>query len=119
MISENISEPEDKYINILIDFGFKKLFGVEPNKYLLKDFLNSILPAQHQIKNLTYQKNEHLSNAPLDRSDCNRECTILPTIVSQTSFGTSPDSVADTYQLLQLEPWLAPIPHSAGLSIFS
>ena len=67
MISENSNQSEGKYINALTDFGFKKLFGTEPNKYLLSDFLNSILPAHHQIKNLTYQKNEHLSNAPLDR----------------------------------------------------
>ena len=67
MISNNNNQSEEKYINILTDFGFKKLFGTEPNKYLLRDFLNSILPAHHQIKDLTYQRNEHLSNAPLDR----------------------------------------------------
>ena len=67
MVYGNSNQSEEKYINILTDFGFKKLFGTEPNKYLLRDFLNSILPAHHQIKDLTYQKNEHLSNAPLDR----------------------------------------------------
>ena len=59
MVSDNSNQSEEKYINILTDFGFKKLFGTEPNKYLLRDFLNSILPAHHQIKDLTYQKNEH------------------------------------------------------------
>ena len=67
MVYGNSNQSEEKYINILTDFGFKKLFGTEPNKYLLSDFLNSILPAHHQIKDLTYQKNEQLSNTPLDR----------------------------------------------------
>jgi hypothetical protein len=30
----------EKYINPFTDFGFKKLFGTEPNKDLLIDFLN-------------------------------------------------------------------------------
>ena len=34
---------EDRYINPLTDFGFKKLFGEEANKELLTDFLNQIL----------------------------------------------------------------------------
>lgn len=57
----------DKYINPLTDFGFKKLFGSEPNKELLIDFLNQLLPQKHQIKDLSYLKNEHLSDNELDR----------------------------------------------------
>ncbi|MEZ4884873.1 MAG: Rpn family recombination-promoting nuclease/putative transposase [Chitinophagales bacterium] len=57
----------DKYINPLTDFGFKKLFGSEPNKDLLIDFLNVLLPSKHTIKNLTYTKNEHLGETLLDR----------------------------------------------------
>ena len=34
---------KDKYINPFTDFGFKKLFGTEPNKNLLIDFLNELL----------------------------------------------------------------------------
>jgi len=58
---------KDKYINPLTDFGFKKLFGVEPNKELLIDFLNQLLPSIHQIKNLTYTKNEHLAGSEYER----------------------------------------------------
>lgn len=58
---------KDKYINPLTDFGFKKLFGVEPNKELLIDFLNQLLPSIHQIKNLTYTKNEHLGSSEYER----------------------------------------------------
>ena len=56
-----------KYINPLTDFGFKKLFGTEPNKDLLIDFLNQILPERHLIKDLNYSKNEQLGQAELDR----------------------------------------------------
>ena len=58
---------KDKYINPLTDFGFKKLFGTEPNKDLLIDFLNQILPERHQIKDLNYSRNEQLGQAELDR----------------------------------------------------
>lgn len=57
----------DKYINPLTDFGFKKLFGVELNKELLIDFLNQLLPSIHQIKDLTYTKNEHLGGSEYER----------------------------------------------------
>ncbi|CAA6809279.1 MAG: Unknown protein, partial [uncultured Aureispira sp.] len=58
---------KDKYINPLTDFGFKKLFGIEPNKELLIDFLNQLLPSVHQIKDLTYTKNEHLGGSEYER----------------------------------------------------
>ena len=58
---------EERYLHPLTDFGFKKLFGTEPNKALLIDFLNQLLPQHHQIKNLTYTKNEQLSSSPDDR----------------------------------------------------
>ena len=58
---------QDRYINPLTDFGFKKLFGTEPNKVLLIDFLNQILPEKHQIQQLTYAKNEFIGRTELDR----------------------------------------------------
>lgn len=62
-----MSALKDKYINPLTDFGFKKLFGTEPNKILLIDFLNQILPKKHRIKELTYARNEQLGLNELDR----------------------------------------------------
>ena len=56
-----------KYLNPLTDFGFKKLFGSEPNKELLIDFLNQILPSKHKIDTLTYAQNEHLGHNEIDR----------------------------------------------------
>ncbi|MBD2148908.1 Rpn family recombination-promoting nuclease/putative transposase [Pseudanabaena sp. FACHB-1277] len=57
----------DRYINPLTDFGFKRLFGSEPNKNILIDFLNVILPPQHRVQDLTYHSTENLGNTPLDR----------------------------------------------------
>lgn len=56
-----------KFINPFTDFGFKKLFGEEANKDLLIDFLNQLLPKEDQIKELSYQKNEHFPRAEEDR----------------------------------------------------
>ena len=59
---------EEKYINPFTDYGFKKLFGEEPNKDLLLDFLNELLKEeQGQIKELTYLKSEHLGTSDIDR----------------------------------------------------
>jgi len=38
-----MAEIKGKYINPFTDFGFKRLFGEEPNKDLLLDFLNELL----------------------------------------------------------------------------
>ncbi|NER20807.1 MAG: Rpn family recombination-promoting nuclease/putative transposase [Symploca sp. SIO1C2] len=58
---------QDRYINLLTDFGFKRLFGTEPNKELLIDFLNVMLPAKHKVQDVSYRNNENLGNTPLDR----------------------------------------------------
>jgi len=55
-----------RYINPLTDFGFKKLFGTEPNKILLIDLLNQILPDK-KIKDLTYSSGEKLGLTEIDR----------------------------------------------------
>jgi len=58
----------DRYINFFTDFGFKKLFGSEPNKDLLIDFLNELLKGREKpIKTLTFQQNEHLGITDVDR----------------------------------------------------
>ena len=67
----------EKYINPFTDFGFKKLFGTEPNKDLLIDFLNEvILPEQRKITDLSYKKNEHLGETEFDRKAISI-CTVL------------------------------------------
>ncbi len=58
---------QDKYINLLTDFGFKRVFGTEPHKRLLIDFLNTLLPQNRQIEDVTFKNNENLGNTPIDR----------------------------------------------------
>lgn len=48
-----------KYIDPLVDFAFKKIFGSEPNKDLLIAFLNEVFRGRKQIVDLVYNKNEH------------------------------------------------------------
>ncbi len=59
---------KEKYINPFTDYGFKRLFGEEPNKNLLLDFLNELLrEEQGEITELTYLKNENLGATELNR----------------------------------------------------
>ena len=63
-----MSKIREKYINPFTDFGFKKLFGEEPNKDLLLDFLNELLKKHEgRIVELSYSKNEHLGKGEVDR----------------------------------------------------
>ncbi|WP_181305826.1 Rpn family recombination-promoting nuclease/putative transposase [Rufibacter sp. XAAS-G3-1] len=63
-----MAEFTERYINPFTDYGFKKLFGEEPNKDLLLDFLNVLLQEeQGEIIDLTYLKSEHLGTGELDR----------------------------------------------------
>ena len=48
------------FINPFTDFGFKKLFGEESSKNVLKSFLNDILPLDSEIVDLSFQPNEKL-----------------------------------------------------------
>ena len=58
---------QERYINLLTDFGFKRVFGSEPNKQLLIDFLNTLLPERHRIKTLSYKSTENLGSTQIDR----------------------------------------------------
>ena len=48
-----------RYINPLLDYGFKKLFGQDSNKRFLIAFLNELLPGDKQIADLKYGNPEH------------------------------------------------------------
>jgi predicted transposase/invertase (TIGR01784 family) len=58
-MSENKPPVVGKYIDPLVDFAFKKIFGSEPNKDLLIAFLNEIFKGRKYIVDLTYNKTEH------------------------------------------------------------
>ncbi len=47
-----------RFIDPLTDFGFKRLFGNEPNKEILIDFLNQLFHGQKVIQDLTYNQTE-------------------------------------------------------------
>jgi|SRR6185437_9548790 len=51
--------PIGKYIDPLVDFAFKKIFGSDPNKDLLIAFLNEVFRGRKHIVDLIYNKNEH------------------------------------------------------------
>ncbi|MCI7780602.1 MAG: Rpn family recombination-promoting nuclease/putative transposase [Bacteroidales bacterium] len=60
-------ELEDRYISLLTDFGFKRIFGTAPNKELLICFLNSLFDGAQVIRDVKYLNNEHLGDSGLDR----------------------------------------------------
>lgn len=59
--------PTGRFIDPFTDFGFKRLFGSEPNKDLLIDFLNQIMGEEKQITNLTYNQTEHFGHSDENR----------------------------------------------------
>ena len=51
-----------RYIDPLTDWGFKRLFGSEPNKDILKDFLNELFKGEKHIVDIAYKPNEHVAD---------------------------------------------------------
>ena len=58
---------EERYISLLTDFGFKRIFGTKPNKDLLIDFLNSLLNGEQVVKDVTFLNSEHVGDVHTDR----------------------------------------------------
>ncbi|WAC15284.1 Rpn family recombination-promoting nuclease/putative transposase [Dyadobacter pollutisoli] len=56
-----------RFIDPFTDFGFKRLFGSEPHKELLIDFLNQLFLGERHIVDLVYSKNEHVGQLLEDR----------------------------------------------------
>ncbi len=55
------------FLNPYTDYGFKKIFGEEASKPQLIDFLNTLLPAYHQIVELEFRNTEQLGLREYDR----------------------------------------------------
>ncbi|MCI7016921.1 MAG: Rpn family recombination-promoting nuclease/putative transposase, partial [Prevotella sp.] len=53
---------EERYISLLTDFGFKRIFGTAPNKELLINFLNSLFDGKQVIKDVKYLNTEHFGD---------------------------------------------------------
>ena len=58
---------EERYISLLTDFGFKRIFGTKPNKDLLINFLNSLFEGFQVIKDVKYLNNEHVGDVYAER----------------------------------------------------
>ena len=58
---------EERYISLLTDFGFKRIFGTKPNKDLLINFLNSLFDGFHIIKDVKYLNSEHVGDVFAER----------------------------------------------------
>ena len=59
---------KDTFLNPFTDFGFKKLFGTEPNKDLLLDFLNELFRKDEgEIRDITFLSKEQLGRTIDDR----------------------------------------------------
>ena len=53
---------EKRYISLLTDFGFKRIFGTAMNKDLLICFLNSLFNGRQVVKDVSYLNPEHVGD---------------------------------------------------------
>uniref|UniRef100_UPI0040278D70 PD-(D/E)XK nuclease family transposase n=1 Tax=Prevotella sp. TaxID=59823 RepID=UPI0040278D70 len=49
-----MKQSEERYISLLTDFGFKRIFGTDLNKDLLINFLNSLFNGEEVIKDVKF-----------------------------------------------------------------
>ena len=64
-----------RYINPYTDYGFKYLFGTEPNKELTLDFVNALLQGREVIKSLTLLPLEQLGDTEDERLRVGELCS--------------------------------------------
>ena len=62
-----MEQVEERYISLLTDFGFKRIFGSAPNKDLLICFLNSLFNGKQVVKDVSYLNPEHVGDVYTDR----------------------------------------------------
>ena len=55
-----MKQVEERYISLLTDFGFKRIFGTAMNKDLLICFLNSLFNGRQVVKDVSYLNPEHV-----------------------------------------------------------
>ena len=58
---------EERYISLLTDFGFKRIFGTALNKDLLICFLNSLFNGKQVVKDIMYLNSEQVGDVCSDR----------------------------------------------------
>lgn len=58
---------EERYISLLTDFGFKRIFGTNPNRELLINFLNSLFKKEQVITDVKYLNSENVGDVYSER----------------------------------------------------
>ena len=53
----------EKYIDPLTDFGFKRLFGSEPDKDIMIEFLNALFEGEKIIADISYSSTEYIGES--------------------------------------------------------
>ena len=66
-IQSVMKQSEERYISLLTDFGFKRIFGTDLNKDLLINFLNSLFNGEEVIKDLKYLNSENVGDVFTER----------------------------------------------------
>ena len=86
---------QGKYLNLLTDYAFKRIFGSESCKDLLIDFLNEVIEEHGQIINLKYLPTEQLGHRENERkaifdiycqTDCGKHFIVELQKVKQSYF---------------------------------
>ena len=62
-----MKQVEERYISLLTDFGFKRIFGTAMNKDLLICFLNSLFNGRQVVKDVSYLNPEHVGDVYTNR----------------------------------------------------
>ena len=57
-----MKQVEERYISLLTDFGFKRIFGTAMNKDLLICFLNSLFNGRQVVRDVSYLNPEHVGD---------------------------------------------------------
>ena len=63
----SMRQTEERYISLLTDFGFKRIFGTKPNRDLLISFLNSLFDGEQVIRDVKYLNSEHVGDVFAER----------------------------------------------------
>ncbi len=77
---------DKRYIDLLVDFAFKKIFGTDSGKTLLIDLLNAVFENRKVIIDLVYNKSEH-------HGDNEEEGSAVFDLLSSNSFTAPPNTL--------------------------
>lgn len=65
-IQSVMKQSEERYISLLTDFGFKRIFGTDLNKDLLINFLNSLFNGEEVIKDVKFDAAAIARSTPIE-----------------------------------------------------